>query len=112
MGFLSFGSGALKQDVIEQIDGTILNQLLADQETKRQYIDVRTPEEYYSRNIKAFTNIPLQVLQQRVKELDKETPVVIICASGGRSMSAASFLEGQGFAQILNVRGGMFSYRG
>lgn len=112
MSFMSFGNQSAQKEIIEQIDSNKLNEMLKDTETKRQYIDVRTPEEYYSRNIKAFTNIPLQVLQQRVRELDKETPVVVICASGGRSMSAASFLEGQGFAHILNVRGGMSSYRG
>jgi len=112
MGFMSFGKTATKQDVIENIDSTTLNQLLGDSDAKRQFIDVRTPEEYYSRNIKAFKNIPLQSLEQRVSELDKNTPVVVICASGGRSMSAANFLKGQGFSQILNVRGGMSMYRG
>lgn len=92
---------------LENISGSLLNDLLNDKEVKRQFIDVRTPGEFGSSRINGFTNIPLQVLERSIKDLKKEEPVVIICASGSRSMAAARFLAGSGFLTILNVQGGM-----
>ncbi len=105
-------SVAMKQAVIEQIEGTSLKKMMTETELKRQYIDVRTPEEFYGRSIPGFVNIPLQSLPYKLDALDPNIPIVLICASGGRSMSAAHFLQGEGFVQIINVRGGMSQYRG
>jgi len=97
---------------VEQITGEQLDVLLKDQEVKRQFIDVRTPAEYSGRKIKGFKNMPLQSLSQSAGSLEQDSPVVLICASGSRSMQAAGQLNKMGFKQIINVRGGISSYRG
>lgn len=107
-----FGQSAQGQDVITHVDGDGLDKLLTSTDSKYQFIDVRTPEEFGYRNVKGFKNIPLQVLDRFADELNKEEPVVIICASGSRSMSAASYLKSVGFTNIINVRGGISFYRG
>lgn len=99
------------RDVISHIDGQKLKGFLAEAQGDYQFIDVRTPEEYYGRHIDAFVNLPLQSLEYKADTLDANKPVVIICASGGRSMSAAHFLKARGFKAIYNVRGGMMAYR-
>lgn len=107
---MSFGKTEVR-DVISHIDSSKLNGFLADAQGDYQFIDVRTPEEYRGRHIDAFVNLPLQSLEYKVDTLDVNKPVVIICASGGRSMSAAQFLKARGFKTIFNVRGGMMAYR-
>ncbi len=89
------------------ITKTQLNDMLQDKKAKQSYIDVRTVEEFNQNKIKGFKNIPLQSLSKRCKEIDKTLPVVLICASGSRSMQAARLLEKQGYTELLNVRGGI-----
>ena len=76
-----------------------------------QFIDVRTPAEFKANRIKEFKNIPLNELPARTGELDKSKQTVVICLSGMRSSKAASILRKNGFEKLINVRGGMGSYR-
>ncbi|MBF4692616.1 rhodanese-like domain-containing protein [Fusibacter ferrireducens] len=96
---------------VDKINGETLNQMLKDKTTKRQFIDVRTQSEFKADNIKGFRNIPLQSLASRAKELDKEKPVVLMCASGHRSMQAARILKRLGVETIVNLSGGLSAYR-
>ena len=77
----------------------------------KQFIDVRTPGEFKGNRIKEFKNIPLNELPGRVGELDKDKETYVICQSGMRSSKAASILSKNGFNHVINVRGGMGSYR-
>ncbi|TAA73427.1 rhodanese-like domain-containing protein [Planococcus salinarum] len=77
----------------------------------KQFIDVRTPAEYKANRIKEFKNIPLNELPGRTSELDANKETYVICQSGMRSSKAAGILKKKGFDQVINVRGGMGSYR-
>jgi phage shock protein E len=67
-------------------------------------IDVRTVEEFKAGNVKGSINIPLHQIMQRMEEIKKlKTPLVLCCASGGRSSQAEDFLSRQG---IECVNGG------
>lgn len=92
---------------VTMITKTQLDDMLQDKKSKYSYIDVRTVEEFNQKKIKGFKNIPLHSLSKRCKEIDKTSPVVLICASGSRSMQAARILEKQGYSELLNVRGGI-----
>lgn len=57
-------------------------------------VDVRTPEEFNGGNVVGSINIPLNQVQQRLEEIKNlEAPVVLCCASGGRSGQATQFLS-------------------
>ena len=71
------------------------------------YLDVRTPMEFKSKNIKGFKNIPVDQIPNRLKDLPKDKEIVIICQSGARSSSAVRFLKKNGYENIINVSGGM-----
>ncbi len=77
-------------------------------------LDVRMPEELESElgKIKGVLNIPLQVLTNKVSELEKfrKKEIAVICRSGSRSRTATKFLLEKGF-QAKNVSGGMMEYR-
>lgn len=77
----------------------------------KQFIDVRRSGEYKANRIKEFKNIPLNELPARTGELDTKKETYVICQSGMRSNKAASILKQKGFDQVINVRGGMGSYR-
>lgn len=70
-----------------------------------QLIDVRTPGEFQSGNIKGSVNLPLQSLSQQIDSLDKSRPVIVFCASGARSSSAKRMLEKNGFEEVYNGGG-------
>lgn len=67
-------------------------------------IDVRTKAEFDTGAIPGSKNIPLQSINSKIKEIKKlNRPVITCCASGMRSGTAASILNGQG---IETVNGG------
>lgn len=74
-----------------------------------QFVDVRQPEELAEFSIPGAVNIPLGVLPKRIAELDPTRRVVVLCRSGGRSSMAAEMLSSQGFADVVNLEGGMLA---
>jgi phage shock protein E len=68
-----------------------------------QLVDVRSPREYQRNALPGSVNIPLPVIQQALKQLDKQTPVLLYCNSGQRSGMAKRLLEACGFARVHNL---------
>lgn len=68
-------------------------------------VDVRTPEEFRDGGYPGAVNIPLQALGARMNEIPKDKPVVLYCASGGRSGMAARQLKQAGWADVTNAGG-------
>lgn len=90
-----------------------LKQRLAKQSFKQiQVIDVRERDEVAGGVIPGAVNIPLSQLRGRVKELNPDEELVIVCRSGNRSFIAAQQLLSQGFTRVWNLRGGMLAWEG
>ena len=68
-----------------------------------QLVDVRMPEEHQRNALRGSVNIPLPVILQALKQLDKNTPVLLYCVSGQRSSTAKRVLEACGFSQVYNL---------
>jgi len=67
-------------------------------------VDVRSAGEYASGHLDGALNVPVQDLAKRMEELgDKTKPVVLYCASGMRSASAAGMLRRAGFADVHDL---------
>lgn len=76
-------------------------------------LDVRSPEEYAGDgHIAGAHLIPLPELTQRLEKLPKDRPIVCVCRSGARSGAAAEQLVRAGFAEVLNLSGGMMGWSG
>jgi adenylyltransferase/sulfurtransferase len=69
-------------------------------------LDVREPHEYEVANIGARL-IPLAELPQRLVELDQYENFAIHCKTGARSARAVQLLQGAGFQNVYNVKGGI-----
>lgn len=74
-----------------------------------QFIDVREPDEVAEGTLPGAANIPLGQLEGRLAELDPGRRVVLLCRSGGRSTAAAELLTQNGFADVINLEGGMLA---
>lgn len=68
-------------------------------------VDVRTPEEFRTGAYPGAKNIPLSELGQRLAEIPKDRTVVLYCASGMRSATAAQVMRRAGFADVVNAGG-------
>jgi phage shock protein E len=68
-----------------------------------QIVDVRTNAEFKSNADTRAINIPLDQLEGRVKELDRNRPILVCCASGSRSGVAVSILKRAGFTEVANL---------
>lgn len=68
-------------------------------------VDVRTPGEFRGGAYPGAVNIPLQILAGRLREIPKNRPVVLYCASGMRSASAARVLKRAGYEDVVNAGG-------
>ncbi len=69
-------------------------------------VDVRTEDEFMDEAYPGAINIPVGVLQSRMKELEpKDRPLVLYCASGARSALAARILKAAGWTDVINAGG-------
>ena len=75
-----------------------------------QLVDVRTPREREQKAIAGSVSLPLNRLEERVGELQRNRPVLVYCAGGFRSSIAASLLQKAGFASVSEIAGGLAAW--
>jgi rhodanese-related sulfurtransferase len=73
-------------------------------------VDVREIEEYEQGHIPGAINIPLNSVPERMEEITKDKPVVLVCARGSRSEMAADFLSGHGYRDLYNLVDGTLGW--
>ena len=74
-------------------------------------LDVREPIEWEMGHVPGAFLISLGTLRERLHELPLEAGITVICEAGIRSSSAASILQAEGFAGVVNVPEGTGGYR-
>nr|BAS05034.1 putative thiosulfate sulfurtransferase [uncultured Aquificaceae bacterium] len=77
-------------------------------------LDVRTPQEYEKDgHIPNSILIPVQILPQYIKELEKfkDKKVLVYCRSGNRSVLASKILEQNGFKKVYNLKYGIIDWK-
>ena len=99
---------AQRPDLVEVTSRLTAERLaeLRDAPGDLQLVDVRGPGEVAEGSIAGALEIPLPTLTKSFSSLDRATPVVTYCASGARSMVAASVLRASGFEEVSDVLGG------
>ena len=68
-------------------------------------VDVREDWEFTDGHVPTAKHVALNSIPENLNEFSKESKTWIICQSGGRSMTAANFLEAQGY-NVVSVAGG------
>ncbi|MDY0039930.1 MAG: rhodanese-like domain-containing protein [Desulforhabdus sp.] len=70
-------------------------------------LDVRQPLEYEDAHLPGAKLIPLPKLPDSLDQLDRQKPVIVYCAVGGRSRMAAQLLSHRGFKDVSHLMGGI-----
>ncbi len=73
---------------------------------KLHVLDVRKQSEFEAEYVENAQNLPLDYLNERMEEVEHNKKYHIHCASGYRSMIAASILKARGHHNLVNVTGG------
>ena len=69
-------------------------------------LDVRGPDEWAIAHLPGATLVD-EAQAQQIMQWPKETPMVLYCHTGTRSLDAASYLAGHGFTNVRSMTGGI-----
>lgn len=81
-------------------------QVLFDSNEKLVLLDVRESHEVAYAKIDPHVHIPMGTIPLRYEEIDKDTPIVVMCHTGVRSAAVCRFLEPLGY-KTTNLEGGI-----
>ncbi len=83
--------------------GSSMEDLMSLKASGAQIVDVRTEAEFAQGHLPGSRNIPLDQVPARLGEIDPAVPVLLCCASGGRSGMAKAILEKAGYLKVHNA---------
>jgi rhodanese-related sulfurtransferase len=72
-------------------------------------LDVREADEWQAGHAENAAFVPMSALLGRVAEVPKDTDVVVVCKSGGRSAQVTAYLNQNGWT-ARNLDGGMHAW--
>ena len=74
-------------------------------------LDVRSSEEWQQGHLRIARHLPMTQFETLAGQLEinKDTPIVLHCRSGGRASRAAKILQKLGYSQIAVVKPGGYS---
>lgn len=73
-------------------------------------LDVRQPEELELAAVRGALHIPMGEIPHRLSDVPSDTTIAVLCHHGMRSMQVARFLERNGYADVINVTGGIAAW--
>lgn len=102
----------LLQDARSRIRETSVEALRAG-DAAGLLIDTREPAEWAAGHIAGAQAVPRGILEGKIEQLapDPEQPIVLYCASGGRSALAADSLQRMGYRNVLSLAGGFSAWQ-
>jgi phage shock protein E len=68
-------------------------------------IDVREPVEFKMGHVKGAINIPPSELMagaEKLRDVEKDTQLVLYCRSGSRSAASINILQNMGYTNLVN----------
>ncbi len=93
----------------DNVESITVHELKQKMDTRERFIllDVREAHEAEIARIDGARLIPLGEILDRVDELGQSDEIIVHCHSGFRSARAVQLLQGQGFANVRNLDGGI-----
>jgi rhodanese-related sulfurtransferase len=73
-------------------------------------LDVRESWERAAARLPGTVDIPMMEIPQRLAELPRDRPIVVMCHGGVRSLKVAQFLAQNGISQVANLTGGIHAW--
>lgn len=72
---------------------------------RAQLVDVRSATEFATAHLPGAINIPLEQIELRTADLEKNVPIVLVCQAGIRAALARDFLAGRDM-ELMVLEGG------
>jgi len=94
---------------MRDLSATEVSDLLGSAEPP-QLLDVREAWEVETAALPGAVHIPMGEVPARMDELERQRPVVVMCHHGRRSVNVAMLLERNGFADVINLAGGIAAW--
>ena len=73
-------------------------------------VDVRQPEELAGGRVLQAENVPLSWFGAQMQTWERDTPIVVMCRSGGRSARATLAMIQAGFTNVASMEGGIIGW--
>jgi hydroxyacylglutathione hydrolase len=103
-GFAAWLASGKEADVVDRINA---EQFAGNVEIGNdKIIDVRRETEYSAEHVEEACNKPLAYINDWIKDINPEEHFFLHCASGYRSMVAASILQARGYRNFTEIEGG------
>ena len=104
-----------KKDSVIHIDVSQATQILAspDKRQRPYVIDIRTPEEFKAGHLSGAMSIDFLAdnFSTKIRKLDRDTPYLVHCQSGGRSSNSLTLWTKLGFTKIYHLDGGLLAWK-
>jgi len=102
-GFEAWVAAGKEVDSVKRINA---GEFAVQYKQKPLVFDVRKKSEFDSEHVLDAINVPLNQINQHLAQFPKDTPFILHCAGGYRSMIAASILKARGWDNFVDVEGG------
>ncbi len=76
-----------------------------------QIVDVRSADDFAKGSLPNAKNLPTAAIKDRIGELKKDKPVIVVCNTGSSAGPAAAQLRATGFAEVYVLSGGLAAWR-
>jgi glyoxylase-like metal-dependent hydrolase (beta-lactamase superfamily II)/rhodanese-related sulfurtransferase len=103
-GFNTWKSAGEEIDVLDEMSAQELAVL--NEKEELNLLDVRKQSEFDQEHVAGADSFPLDFINKNMHEIKSNQKYYLYCASGYRSVIAASILKARGFNQVVNVPGG------
>jgi len=75
-------------------------------------LDVRTPAEFATGSLPGARNVPVdKVDDKQMRDIKKDKPLIVVCATGSRAGKAAAQLRANGYGEVYVLAGGVAAWR-
>jgi rhodanese-related sulfurtransferase len=74
-------------------------------------VDVRSPDEFAKGSLPHARNVPAEKIGERTKELKKDRPLIVVCATGASAGRVAAQLRASGYNEVYVLGGGLAAWR-
>ena len=103
-GFATWAAAGEEVDTLEELTP---NELATYFDCNQLHIlDVRKASEFNTEHLVCANNFPLDFINKKMNQLDRNKKYYLYCGSGFRSVIAASILKSRGYEKVVNIPGG------
>src|SRR5204863_6701619 len=95
------------QEIEKDLEITVVEAAERLKQGTIKLLDVRTPQEYEIAHVEGSVLVDQSLVQEMMQGWPKDTAIVTMCHHGIRSLDAAAYLRGHGFANTKSMTGGI-----